>query len=55
MLNEGFFPKVAFTDVVVCGYPEVAGSGFFLFGFESEDDRCGRRPSLGGARSAAAI
>jgi len=47
-VREGFFPEAAFGDMVGCCYPEVAGDGFFLFGFESANDRCGGRSSLRG-------
>jgi hypothetical protein len=45
-VGEGFSPEAAFADVVGCGYPEVAGGGFFFVVLESADDRCGGRFSL---------
>ena len=39
-VGEGFFPDAAFADMLVCGYPEVAGGGLLasltdvLFGLE---------------------
>lgn len=50
-VGVGFFPAAAFADVVACDYPEVAGGGFFLFGFESVDNRRGRSPLDGNAHS----
>src|SRR5208282_1978238 len=47
-VGEGFFPEAAVANVMGCGYPEVAGGGFFFLGFEPANDRCGGRSSLGG-------